>query len=92
MRYEWDETKNAANRRKHGIGFEEMAGFDWDFAALLDVHAVDFEARELWAGPIGDRLCAVVTTERHGNTIRIVSLRRATSTEIRLWRKEFDHG
>lgn len=92
MRYEWDDAKNAANRSKHGIGFEEMSGFDWDFAALLDAQTTDFEARELWAGPIGSRLCAVVTTERHGNTIRIISLRRATNAEIHLWRKEFDHG
>lgn len=92
MRYDWNEAKNAANRRKHGLGFEDMAGFDWDFAALLETQAVNYEVRELWAGPIGDKLCAVVTTERHGNMIRIVSLRRATNTEIALWRKEFRHG
>lgn len=92
MRYEWDAAKSVANRSKHGMGFEDMSDFDWDFAALLDAQTVDFEARELWAGPIGNNLCAVVATERHDDTIRIISLRRATNAEIRLWRKEFAHG
>lgn len=92
MRYEWDDDKNATNRSKHGISFDAMAGFDWDYAALLDMQVVQFETRELWAGPIGDNLFAVVATERHGNTIRIISLRRATNTEIRLWREEFSNG
>ncbi|RMC37513.1 BrnT family toxin [Paracoccus alkanivorans] len=92
MRYAWDDEKNTANRQKHGIDFNEMAGFDWDFAALLETQTIDFEERELWAGPIGNRLFAVVVTERHGAVLRIISLRRATNTEINLWRKEFSHG
>lgn len=92
MRYTWDDEKNAKNRQKHGIDFDEMSGFDWSFAALLDAQIVDLEERELWAGPIGNRLFAVVVTERHGAVLRIISLRRATNTEIALWREEFSHG
>ena len=92
MRYDWDDQKDEANRANHGIGFEAMEGFDWTFAALLETQVVDFEQRELWAGPIGNNLFAVVTTERHGDTIRVISLRRATNPEKALWRKEFHHG
>ena len=28
MRYEWDEAKSLANRIKHGIGFDAIAGRD----------------------------------------------------------------
>ncbi len=42
--------------------------------------------------PIDLTLAAVVTVERSDNTIRIVSLRPATNTEIKIWRKEFHNG
>ena len=28
--YEWDETKRAENRRKHGVDFAIVEEFDWD--------------------------------------------------------------
>lgn len=92
MRYEWDDAKNALNRRKHGIGFEDMARFDWDFAVLLQQQVVAFERRELWAGIIGDGIFAVVVTERHGDITRIISLRRANNVERRIWQREFHDG
>ncbi len=100
MRIEWDQAKNATNREKHGLGFEAMERFDWDFAALLDTKTLDTktldgEARELWAGPADSLLVAVVVAEREGEdeiVLRIISLRRATNAEKALWRQEFHHG
>lgn len=92
MSLEWDETKNAINKVKHGLGFEAMARFDWNFAICLDAQFVKGEERELWAGPIDAGLFAVVTVEQSENTLRIISLRPATNTEKAKWRKEFHHG
>lgn len=92
MRYEWDTTKNAANQRKHGLSFDAMDRFDWDFALHLETQTVDSETRDLTVAPLDANLAAVVTTERHGDTLRIISLRRATNTEIRKWRQEFHNG
>lgn len=32
--YEWDDAKDAANRLKHGIGFDRVVEFDWDNAVF----------------------------------------------------------
>ena len=88
MQHEWDEKKNADNLRKHGVAFETMDHFHWDYAVLTDSQYVHDEERELWIGPIGETLYAVVITER-GSVTRIISLREATSTEVRNWRQEF---
>ena len=87
MAYEWDDNKSEQTRRTRGFGFEIMEDFDWNFAALFDVQTVDFEERELWIGPIGDTLYAVVITMRGGVT-RIISLRYATPYEINIWRDQ----
>ena len=34
MIYEWDEAKRAANRRKHGIDFEDVNSFVWETAEV----------------------------------------------------------
>lgn len=92
MNYEWDDTKNAANKAKHGIPFEDMERFDWDFAICVDAQTVDFEERELWLGPIATNIVAVVTVERGNDTVRIVSLRPSTRAEFTLWKKEIQNG
>ena len=91
MIYRWDPEKSDANHRDRGFGFDIMEDFNWDAALCLDIQFIDNEERELWIGPIRDRLYSVVITERD-QTVRIISLRRATNTEITIWRKEIDHG
>ena len=87
MKIEFDTAKSQSNLKARGFGFELMQDFIWDYAILVDVQAVDFEERELWLGPIADRLYAVVGIEREGS-FRVVSLRHATNPEIAYWRKE----
>ena len=36
LRFDWDETKNVANQRKHGVSFEEAQ------TVFFDEHAVQF--------------------------------------------------
>ena len=36
LKFEWDERKNLANRRKHGVSFEEAR------SVLFDAQAVEF--------------------------------------------------
>jgi len=91
MNYEWDNKKNVANKAKHGIGFEDMERFDWDFAICVDAQTVDFEERELWLGPIATNVVAVVIVERGNDTVRIVSLRLSTRAELTLWKKEIQN-
>ena len=91
MAYEWDDTKSEQNRKQRGFGFEIVEAFDFDLAIGPEVQYVEEEEREFWVGPIDSRLYAIVLTER-GENSRIVSLRRASNTEIRRWKREYHNG
>ncbi|MBI4516309.1 MAG: BrnT family toxin [Deltaproteobacteria bacterium] len=81
MRFEWDEAKRRANLRKHAIDF---AGVDALFDGLTLTVADDRldygEARFLTVGLLEGRTAVVAHTER-GDTIRILSVRKATKHE-----------
>ncbi len=81
LRYEWDENKRYETWRERKIDFASMHDFDWETA----VHQrSDRDGETRWAsfGLIGNRLHHVVWTER-GDRIRIISLRKANSGEVR---------
>jgi hypothetical protein len=83
--FEWDEDKNLSNKRKHGISFEEAATiFDGPVLSLEDEGDYD-EARERSYGLTGGVVVAcVIHTDRDGIT-RIISARRATANERKLF-------
>ena len=86
LRIEWDEVKARANLRKHGISFEEAeTAFLDDFALVLPDpdHSLIEEERVLLIGISSAlRLLVVVHCERDGgDTIRLISARRATRSE-----------
>ena len=83
--FDWDPAKNASNRSKHGISFEEaMEIFDGPVLSRDDddIHG---EPRERSYGLIqGVVVVSVVHTDR-GAARRIISARKATKKE----REEF---
>ena len=80
-RYEWDEAKRQSNITKHRVDFAAMEAFEWDTA---DIELDDSQEEERWTaiGFIHLGLHVVVYTER-GMNIRIISLRKANSKEMR---------
>ncbi len=79
---EWDEAKNDANRRKHGIGFELVYDLDWSKAKFKADERFDYgENRRLAFGRIEGRGYAIVFVIR-GERVRIISVRRAHDTEL----------
>lgn len=84
-RFEWDEDKNRANRRKHGISFEEAATiFDGPVLSLED-DSDPTEVRERSFGLIGGLVVACVVHTDRDDTIRIISARKATPNERKLF-------
>ncbi len=85
-RFEWDEKKNAANRRKHGISFEEAkTAFLDDNARLISdpEHSDDEERFVLLGLSISLRVLVVCHCyRRSGKVIRIISARKADRDEI----------
>lgn len=47
MIYQWDDKKSDSNRLKHGITFDCMLDFNWDFAVLKDVQITENEERQV---------------------------------------------
>lgn len=84
--FEWDAAKAAANRRKHGIGFEEATEAFFDpFLRVVDAGGEGEEAREgLFGLTEAWQLLYVVFVERAG-VFRIISARRATRRERQLY-------
>lgn len=84
-RFEWDEDKNLANRSKHGISFEEASTIFDGPVLSLEEEGHHSEVRERSYGLIGGVVVAcIIHTERNG-TIRIISARKATSNERKLF-------
>ena len=88
MRFEWDEAKNKANIRKHGIDFVDVADlFNHPMLTLLDDRDDYDEARWVTIGWIYTVIGVVIYTERQGDVIRIISARKATKYEVRHYEK-----
>lgn len=81
--FEWDEKKARSNIKKHGISFDEGITVFLDHFSITipdPDHSIE-EQRYIDIG-ISDkgRILVVVYTERNSN-IRIISCRKATSSE-----------
>ena len=85
LKFEWNPTKSSQNRSKHGVSFEEARSvfYDENAAQFYDVGHSDGEERFIMLG-LSDyfRMLVVVHCERDsGETIRIISARKATRRE-----------
>ena len=84
-RFEWDGEKKPRHRRKHGISFEEAATiFDGPVLSLED-EGHDGEVRERSYGLIGGIVVACVIHTDRDVAIRIISARKATPNERKLF-------
>jgi len=84
-KFEWDEKKDAANRRKHGISLAEAkTAFLDDFARVIadPEHSDDEERFVLLGLSISLRILVVCHCYRQGEVIRIISARKADRDEI----------
>jgi uncharacterized protein len=86
LRFEWDEKKDAANRRKHGVSFTEAktAFLDDNARVIPDPeHSEDEERFVLLGLSISLRVLVVCHCYRQsGEVIRIISARKADRDEI----------
>jgi len=85
IRFEWDIQKSLANKRKHGIAFEEAQAVFLDENALMihDPDHSDDEHRFILLGLSAKiRVLAVCRCYRKSDeVIRIISARKATRKE-----------
>ena len=87
MGFEFDERKSRANEAKHGIDFVEAQAL-WADEALVEVPArCDTETRFLVVGLMDGRHWSALITYR-GQTIRLISVRRARPEEVAIYESE----
>ena len=85
MRVEWDEKKNIANQKKHGVSFEEARTVFFDEEGILipDPDHSETEERFVIIGrSIQFRILIVCHCYRENDeVIRLISARKANSLE-----------
>jgi uncharacterized DUF497 family protein len=91
-RYDWDETKRAANIRAHKVDFTALRDFDWDTAYIYIDDREDYgELREVAIGFIGDRLHVLVFSRRRAK-IRVISLWKAQRSDMKRYAENIRQG
>jgi uncharacterized DUF497 family protein len=88
MRFSWDRLKERSNRRKHDVGFQEATTVFGDPLAVTvsDPDHSSGDERLLTVGQSTTGQLLVVCHLEQGDTIRIISARRATAHE----RKDYE--
>lgn len=90
LHFEWDDQKSIANKRKHGVSFEEAQTVFYDENAreFFDPDHSPEEDRFIMLG-VSARLRVLVVCHcyRRGKSIRIISARKANNHEEKgYWR------
>lgn len=92
LSFEWDEDKAKTNLKKHKVGFDEAATVFTDHSSIT-IHDHTHSSDEQRFIDIGssekDRVLVVVYIER-GSRIRLVSCRKATFLERKLYEEGHD--
>ena len=94
LRWTWGDEKNRANKRKHGLSFEASQYVFADPLAVSRPDPYPYEERWQTVGLIGELIVFVVHTWPEFNlatdeeTGRIISARKATALERRIYEEE----
>jgi uncharacterized protein len=88
MTYQWDPNKAKSNQKKHGVGFADAVSVFEDENAITIEDEHETESRFITIGrDILLRILVVVYTFR-GHIIRIISARKATVRERKIYEEQ----
>jgi uncharacterized protein len=90
VNFEWDPAKARLNRRKHRVAFEEAATVYGDALALTypDPDHSSSEQRFITVGMSSAKKVLILAHTERGESIRIISARKATNRE----RKQYEEN
>lgn len=92
MQTEFDPGKDAINQQKHGVSLALANQIDWFEAVCFVDDRNDYdEVREIGLVVIEQRLYVVVFVQRGEDTMRIISLRKATKREVKHYEQSIQH-
>lgn len=82
LQFQWDENKNEANIEKHDLAFEEAhLIFEEIEFTRVNLHQVQGETRFFTLGTLEGLVVVLIWSRPQPHTIRVISLRKATSHE-----------
>lgn len=90
LSFEWDNNKRRSNLAKHGVAFEEASTVFGDPLSRTipdPLHSKEEDRFIIVGASEAGKLFVVVFTER-GDTIRIISSRRASRAERKAYEEE----
>ncbi len=91
INFDWDENKNKANIKKHGVSFQEAVSVFYDCRAVEffdDTHSDDEDRFIMLGFSKKARLLVVCHCLRENETkIRIISARPATKNESQYYKR-----
>jgi len=84
VNFEWDDTKDRSNQKKHGLSFSdavELFEGKQDYLEIFDSAHSDAEDRFIAIGQIRRGIAVVVFAGREDEVVRIIGARFATKRE-----------
>jgi len=91
VKLEWDERKRRSNLAKHGIDFADLEPLFAGLTITINDERFEYpEPRLLTVGFLSERLLVVAHTEMD-RVIRIISARKATSHEKKIYLSQLRH-
>ena len=89
MKFEWDAVKAVSNKTKHGVSFDLATRVFFDPCRIETHDQWEDYGEDRWAtiGIVDPAVLYVVYTVRDGDTIRIISARKANEKERKQYRQ-----
>lgn len=87
MEFSWDEQKRLKNLAKHGLDFADVPWMDWENATILEDDRTDYGERRYLAFAAWNARLHLVAFTLRGESIRVISFRRASRKEVRRYGK-----
>ena len=89
MKIVWDEPKRQRNIETHGFDFVDIARFDWNDSVVKPSYAsARGRSRFAATGLLNDDLITVVFSPLGSEAISIISVRRASRWERRIYEEK----
>ena len=88
--FEWNKNKNQSNHEKHGVSFQEAQTVFYDQNAIEyydDNHSLEEERFIMLGISYQMRLLVVCYCVRNHNSIRVISARKATKKETKVYER-----
>ena len=86
MEFDWDYAKNEANRKKHGISFNEAKHiFDGPTLTRVDDRQDYGENRHISLGELSPDAVLLIVHTKRGDKIRLISARKANHRERKVY-------